>query len=92
MSGDSSSRDASKIADLGLAAAGVRRIDWSDQLMPVLAGLRRRFRDEKPLNGLRVGACLHLTSEVANLLRTLSDGGAMVTVCASSESSTTDGT
>jgi len=82
--------DSSDIADLRLAEAGSRRIDWADQHMPVLAGLLRRVREEKPLNGLRVGACLHVTSEVGNLLRVLKESGAMVAVCASSEGSTQD--
>jgi adenosylhomocysteinase len=87
---DTRSGDASDIADAALSEAGLRRVEWAERLMPVLAGLRRRFREERPLSGLRIGACLHVTSEVANLLRVLSDGGASVAVCASSESSTQD--
>ncbi|MCZ6725777.1 MAG: adenosylhomocysteinase [Acidobacteria bacterium] len=81
---------ASEIADMRLAGAGNQRIDWSDQLMPVLRGIRRRFRDEKPLAGVRVGACLHITSETANLMRTLCEGGAQIALSASSPSSTQD--
>ena len=58
--------------------------------MPVLAGIRRRFAKETPLRGLRVGACLHVTSETANLLRTLNAGGAQVFACASNPLSTQD--
>jgi len=87
---DAASPDSSDIADLGLAAVGERRIEWSEQRMPVLGGMRRRFREEKPLAGLRLGACLHVTSEVANLLRVFKQGGASVALCASSEGSTQD--
>lgn len=87
---DSVTADSSDIADLKLATAGQRQIEWSHQRMPVLAGMYRRFREEKPLTGQRVGACLHVTSEVANLLRVFKQGGASVAVCASSEGSTQD--
>jgi len=88
--GDPGPPDPSDVADLGLAAVGGRRIEWAEQRMPVLGGMFRRLREEKPLAGLRLGACLHVTSEVANLLRVFQEGGATVAVCASSESSTQD--
>ncbi len=78
------------IANPKLAADGRKRIEWADQHMPVLALLRRRFREERPLAGLRVGACLHVTSETANLMRTLVEGGAGVALCASNPLSTQD--
>jgi adenosylhomocysteinase len=59
------------VKDLGLAEGGRRRIEWADQEMPVLQSVRERFRAERPLKGLRVAACLHITSETANLMRTL---------------------
>jgi adenosylhomocysteinase len=78
------------VADLRLASAGDRRIDWASLQMPVLRDLRRRFREEKPLGGLRVAACLHVTSATANLMRTLAAGGAEVALCASNCDSTQD--
>src|SRR6185312_1231847 len=66
------------IHDLGLAPQGVMRVEWADRQMPVLAAIRERFAAEKPLAGLRVSACLHVTSETANLARTLKAGGADV--------------
>lgn len=80
----------SDVADPRLAGAGKLRIEWADQEMPVLAMIRRRFSQEKPLAGLRVAACLHVTSETANLARTLQEGGAEVTLCASNPLSTQD--
>ena len=62
--------------DLGLAAEGVRRIEWAEREMPVLRLIRERFEREQPLAGLRIGACLHVTTETANLMRTLKAGGA----------------
>src|SRR5215212_10933129 len=59
------------VTDLGLAAEGVRRIDWAEREMPVLRLIRERFERERPLNGIRIGACLHVTTETANLMRTL---------------------
>ncbi|HET9544664.1 MAG TPA: adenosylhomocysteinase, partial [Gaiellaceae bacterium] len=64
------------VKDLALAPSGVARIDWADRNMPVLAAIRERFEREKPLDGYRVSACLHVTSETANLARTLKAGGA----------------
>jgi len=78
------------VADLGLAEAGARRIEWADRQMPVLAQIRDRFAAERPLQGIRVSACLHVTSETANLMRTLAAGGADVALCASNPLSTQD--
>jgi adenosylhomocysteinase len=80
----------SDVTDIRLAAAGKLRIEWADENMPVLALLRRRFAAEKPLAGLRIAACLHVTSETANLMRTLQAGGAETTLCASNPLSTQD--
>jgi adenosylhomocysteinase len=80
----------SDIADSRLAAPGKLRIEWADQAMPVLEMIRQRFAKEKPLAGIRVAACLHVTSETANLMRTLQAGGAEVTLCASNPLSTQD--
>ncbi len=78
------------IADPGLADAGRLRVEWAGRRMPVLAGLRERFRKEKPLDGRRVGACLHVTAETANLMLALRDAGADVALCASNPLSTQD--
>jgi adenosylhomocysteinase len=78
------------VVDLSLAAEGVRRIEWAEREMPVLRLIRRRFEAEKPLAGLRVAACLHVTTETANLVRTLKAGGADVALCASNPLSTQD--
>ena len=78
------------IADSSLAGLGRQRVAWADTQMPVLAGIRRRFAKETPLRGLRVAACLHVTTETANLLRTLRAGGAEVFACASNPLSTQD--
>jgi len=78
------------VTDLGLAAAGVRRIEWAEREMPVLRLIRERFERDRPLDGLRVGACLHVTTETANLMRTLKAGGAQVTLAASNPLSTQD--
>src|ERR687885_2567101 len=78
------------VRDLALAADGVRRIEWADRQMPVLAAIRERFEKEQPLNGYRVAACLHVTTETANLARTLKAGGADVVLCASNPLSTQD--
>ncbi len=78
------------IRDLKLAVAGKRRIDWADQHMPVLRQIRARFAREKPLRGMRLSACLHVTTETANLVRTLKAGGARVALCASNPLSTQD--
>jgi adenosylhomocysteinase len=78
------------VKDLALAAEGVRRIEWADRQMPVLAAIRERFERDQPLAGYRVSACLHVTSETANLMRTLQAGGADVVLCASNPLSTQD--
>ncbi len=80
------------IKDISLADAGLERILWADYDMPVLASIRERFETEKPLAGLRIGACLHVTTETANLMRTLKAGGAEVRLCASNPLSTQDDT
>jgi adenosylhomocysteinase len=79
-----------EVKDLNLAEKGLHRIDWADTEMPVLRLIRQRFADEKPLEGLRIAACLHVTSETANLALTLKEGGAQVTLCASNPLSTQD--
>jgi adenosylhomocysteinase len=78
------------VKDLALAAEGVRRIAWADRQMPVLTEIRERFEREKPLDGYRISACLHVTTETANLMRTLKAGGADVVLCASNPLSTQD--
>ena len=78
------------VKDLALAAEGVRRIAWADRQMPVLAAIRERFEREQPLAGHRISACLHVTTETANLARTLQAGGADVVLCASNPLSTQD--
>jgi adenosylhomocysteinase len=78
------------VKDLGLATKGKTRIEWANQWMPVLQLVRKRFVKERPLEGLRLSACLHVTSETANLAVTLRDGGAQVVVCASNPLSTQD--
>jgi adenosylhomocysteinase len=78
------------VTDLGLASEGVRRIEWAEREMPVLRLIRERFERERPLDGLRIGACLHVTTETANLMRTLAAGGAQVYLAASNPLSTKD--
>src|SRR5213078_4274359 len=78
------------VKDLALAPEGVRRIEWADRQMPVLTAIRERFDREQPLSGYRISACLHVTSETANLARTLKAGGADVLLCASNPLSTQD--
>jgi adenosylhomocysteinase len=78
------------VKDLALAPEGVRRIEWADRQMPVLAAIRERFENEQPLAGYRISACLHVTTETANLARTLKAGGADVVLCASNPLSTQD--
>jgi adenosylhomocysteinase len=75
---------------MALADRGKRKIEWANQQMPVLQSIRKRFIKEQPLKGLRVSACLHVTSETANLAITLRDGGADVVLCASNPLSTQD--
>src|SRR6184192_2559384 len=78
------------VKDLALSGEGKRRIEWADRQMPVLAEIRERFEREQPLSGYRVSACLHVTTETANLMRTLKAGGADVVLCASNPLSTQD--
>jgi adenosylhomocysteinase len=80
----------SDVADLGLARLGRDRIEWADHYMPVLATVRARFEAEQPFAGVAIGACLHVTAETANLLRTLRAGGAELSLCASNPLSTKD--
>lgn len=80
------------VADLGLASQGVRRIEWADRAMPVLARIRERFAAQRPLDGVVIAGCLHVTTETANLARTLVAGGAQVTLTASNPLSTQDDT
>ena len=80
------------IRDINLADAGLARIMWADRDMPVLASIRERFEREKPLAGVRIGACMHVTTETANLMRALVAGGADVALCASNPLSTQDDT
>src|SRR5215831_6661763 len=78
------------VADLSQAPGGKFRIDWAEQEMPVLRQIRERFAKEKPLKGLRISACLHVTTETANLMATLQAGGADIVLCASNPLSTQD--
>jgi adenosylhomocysteinase len=78
------------VKDMKLAATGKKRIDWADQRMPVVRKIRERFAREKPLKGVTLSACLHVTTETANLMRTLKAGGAAVYLCASNPLSTQD--
>ena len=83
-------RTAGDVKDRGLAEAGRSRIAWAAAYMPVLAQIHDRFATEKPLAGVRIGACLHVTTETANLMLALSAGGAEVALCASNPLSTQD--
>ncbi len=80
------------VTDLSLATAGRKRIEWADRDMPVLRLIRTQFEKNKPLKGIRMGCCMHVTSETANLMRTLQAGGAQVALCASNPLSTQDET
>ena len=82
----------SDIRDAGLADEGRARIEWADRQMPVLQRIRDRFEKERPLEGVTIAACLHVTTETANLMRTLAAGGADVALCASNPLSTQDST
>lgn len=79
-----------EIKDIGLAKKGKLRIEWALQEMPVLKSIAERFRKEKPLKGIKIAACLHVTTETANLMETLKAGGAEVALCASNPLSTQD--
>jgi adenosylhomocysteinase len=85
-----SSSTKNDVRDLSLAVRGKTRIEWADASMPVLQQIRERFAKEKPLTGVRLSACLHVTSETANLARTLTAGGADLVLCASNPLSTQD--
>jgi adenosylhomocysteinase len=79
-----------EIADSSLAAEGKKRIEWADRNMPVLSQIRKRFEKELPFKGVRFSACMHVTTETANLMRTLAAGGAELALCASNPLSTQD--
>jgi len=78
------------VKDLALAEQGALRMEWADNEMPVLRLIRQRFEQEKPLKGVRIAACLHVTTETGNLMRTLKAGGAEIALCASNPLSTQD--
>lgn len=80
----------SDVKEEALAAQGRARVEWADCRMPVVEVIRKRFSREKPLKGVRIAACLHVTSETANLMRTLKEGGADIRLCASNPLSTQD--
>jgi adenosylhomocysteinase len=79
-----------EIKDISLAEKGKDKIEWAEKQMPVLSSIGKRFSEEKPLKGIRISACLHVTTETANLVRTLKEGGAEVSLCASNPLSTQD--
>ncbi|MCX7794868.1 MAG: adenosylhomocysteinase, partial [Thermodesulfovibrionales bacterium] len=78
------------VKDLSLTEKGLLRIEWAKQNMPVLNLIQQRFKKNKPLKGVRLSACLHITTETANLAQTLKAGGAEVMLCASNPLSTQD--
>jgi len=78
------------IKDISLAKKGKDKIEWAEKQMPVLSIIRKRFGKEEPLKGVKIAACLHVTTETANLVRTLKEGGAEVSLCASNPLSTQD--
>src|SRR5881275_2465358 len=78
------------VKDLSLIEQGLARIRWADGQMPVLRSIRDRFNRDKPLAGLRIGACLHVTTETANLMVALKAAGAQIALCASNPLSTQD--
>ena len=80
------------VADLSLAAQGRARIEWAERSMPVLRQIRERFEKERPFDGVTLAACMHVTTETANLMRTLKAGGAELALCASNPLSTQDDT
>ena len=80
------------IANPALAAEGKKRIEWAERNMPVLAQIRERFEKTKPFTGVRIAACMHVTTETANLMRVLKAGGAEIALCASNQLSTQDDT
>src|SRR3954453_12834530 len=78
------------IKNIELADQGKKRIEWANQSMPVLQSIRKDFIKSQPLKGMRISACLHVTTETANLMITLRDGGADIVLCASNPLSTQD--
>src|SRR3989442_9472674 len=80
------------VKDIAQAAAGRLKIEWAEQSMPVLRQVRERFAKEQPLKGIRLGACLHVTTETAGLMLTLKSGGAQLALCAPHPLSTQDHT
>ena len=80
------------IKDITLSKTGKQRIEWAAREMPVLNSIKSRFKEQKPLKNLRVSACLHVTTETANLAITLKEGGADLVLCASNPLSTQDDT
>ena len=90
MATDTQTQVACDVKDLGLADLGKRRTEWAFQSMPVLQTIRKQFIKTQPLAGIRVAACLHVTTETANLMITLRDGGASIVLCASNPLSTQD--
>ena len=80
------------IADASLAEAGRKKIEWAERNMPVLAQIRERFEKSQPFTGVRIAACMHVTTETANLMRVLKAGGAEIALCASNPLSTQDDT
>jgi adenosylhomocysteinase len=90
MGADTQTQVACHIKDLALADTGKRRMEWAFQSMPVLQTIRKQFIKTQPLAGVRVSACLHVTTETANLMVALRDGGASVSLCASNPLSTQD--
>src|SRR3990170_2552563 len=79
-----------KVKDLALASQGTLLIEWAESRMPVLMGIRKDFEKDKPLRGLQIGACLHVTKETGVLVKTLLAGGAKVALCGSNPLSTQD--
>src|SRR5437588_12323641 len=90
MSTNATATVACDVKDLSLADLGKRRIEWAFQSMPVLQSIRKQFIKTQPLKDIRVAACLHVTTETANLMVTLRDGGANIVLCASNPLSTQD--
>src|SRR3989441_9586174 len=90
MATETQTQIACDVKDLALADLGKRRTEWAFQSMPVLQTIRKQFIKSQPLAGMRVSACLHVTTETANLMITLRDGGASVVLCASNPLSTQD--
>ena len=82
----------SDVANPALAAEGKKRIEWAARNMPVLSQIKDRFSKEKPFNGIRIAACMHVTTETANLMLALKSGGAEIALCASNPLSTQDET